>query len=465
VIVICIISLFADNIPLNTEAIEKGACSNPDGHGWVVASAEFGLVMGKSMHKDESIQAFVKERERQGASSIAMFHSRIGTHGTKDVNNVHPFYVPDATNEGHDFKTVMAHNGIMPSLWFPRQEDPRSDTRVFADRTATWYLTERGVPSRRGGAALGEMIGRGNKLVFISTRLPGRPHIRIVNAQSGVWDDGVWYSNESYKRARYSRSANAGKMCREAKCTTWVYNGNTLCYKHKPEEEKKTTPVTTSSVPVAPAADRKEGWVSPYANSDTPVSGTTTPQQWTNYGIFPPPPEDEEIDSEAQSLLDDIERSLGVTVTLSDIDRDRHCEVCRLVGHIHTPTNVCTSCYWCLDCFVHIGSGECHCFDYAKWIKRRDEETVALATALAAEAEEERVAEEEREAAEAAEERWLAMTETEQVQAIKDFYGISLADAKKVLHGDKEARKKAEVKETEPKALPAPTKPTVKSAR
>jgi glutamine amidotransferase len=446
--------LFSPNIALNVEAIKKGACANPDGHGWAVASAEYGLVIGKSMDPEVALAEVVVERERQGLNSFAMVHSRIGTHGTKDITNVHPFYVPDPRGDDDD-KTIMAHNGIMPSLWYPSKGDPRSDTRVFADRTAAWYLTERGIPSRRGGRMLGEMIGRGNKLVFISVRQPGRPQVRIVNASSGVWDDGVWYSNESYKRARtWSRSTpSGGKICAETGCNVTFYNSasETKCFKHR---EKAAEPVTS-----------RAGYVSPYANSD---------QEYDSYS--PGGETAETVDTETADLLKDIDDAMkdymGGVVSKDDIDTDHVCEVCRTRGVVHIPTNICLNCRWCLDCYVVID--ECTCFPYASWMREREEEAAELKAALADDE-----AEQERIRAEQNEERWLALSEAEKIQALRFDMGMTTEQAKEAIQSldaaIKSAREaKEEAEKAEPvtakksgpkKSGPKSTKPTVTSGR
>lgn len=444
----CLITLVPLNIAIPVTGIESGACSNPDGHGWAVASEAHGLVMGKSMNAEEAIAAFVAERARQGDNSVALFHSRLGTHGSKNLANVHPFYVPDAYGTDNGYNTVVAHNGIMPSLWHPDRNDDRSDTRVFADQTAAWYITERGVPSRRGGKALGEMIGRGNKLVFISTRMAGRPQVRIINADSGTWDQGVWFSNDWFKRKRpttYRSTPTSGRACDQEGCKVTFYSathqskcsqhrvkvicgekecgsevlseGETLCYQHRPKkicEEK-----TCHSVVAAKDTHcyrHKPSYVSPYAEKDS-----TMPQSWMGYGVFPDP----EIDEETTTLLDDIEATLEDSVVVSDIDKDRLCDVCRTKGVVHIPTNLCLNCKWCLDCWVHMD--HCTCFDYQKWLADRDQEAADLAAALAADVGED--AEMDRLAAERAEEEYLAqdpvLGELELTQEMREFYGIT----------------------------------------
>jgi hypothetical protein len=193
----CMITFIPAGVDLPYEGIENGAETNRDGHGWAVASRH-GLQVGKSMDFAEALLDLDVARDDHGEGALALFHSRFATHGTVDEFNIHPFYI------GKDESTVMAHNGILPSFWHPAKKDPRSDTRVLADRTLPHYLNAKGVPSRRSGKVLGQMIGSYNKLVILSVK-SGAPAVRIVNAHMGEHKDGVWYSNTGYLPSYFSQ--------------------------------------------------------------------------------------------------------------------------------------------------------------------------------------------------------------------------------------------------------------------
>jgi hypothetical protein len=186
----CMITFIPGGTPIPVQGITNGSVINDDGHGWVVASGDR-LVVGKSMDFQESLAGLLEARDKAGENSVAMFHSRFGTHGIEGIFNVHPFYA-DSAEDG-----VMAHNGILPTKYHPLLEDPRSDTRIFVDQYTNFVDNPNGVPSRRGAKILGNRIGLGNKLVYISVR-SGQPKVRIVNAGQGIHADGVWYSNSGY---------------------------------------------------------------------------------------------------------------------------------------------------------------------------------------------------------------------------------------------------------------------------
>lgn len=191
------ITLIPANIEIPWEGLENGALFNDDGHGFAVASTQ-GITIGKSMDYYDAAEQLVVARKDHGSNSIVLFHSRWATHGELSDFNIHPFWV------GKDTATVVAHNGILPKQYHPSKKDRRSDTRVFVDQIASAY-TDDGykVPSRRGGKALGTMIGSANKLVFLSAQ-GSKPKARIINSHRGVFTEGVWYSNDGYLPSRWT---------------------------------------------------------------------------------------------------------------------------------------------------------------------------------------------------------------------------------------------------------------------
>jgi hypothetical protein len=188
----CIITLIPGNVEVPWDALSNGGLSNRDGHGWAVASGDR-ITTGKSMNLDDALNGLEKAVDDHDRNAVVLFHSRIATHGTYGTFNVHPFPV------GGREDTVMAHNGILPSRWHPAWKDPRSDTHKYADNLGPDVDNPNGVPSRAKAKQLGEDIGKGNKLVFLSVR-SGRPRVRIVNSGQGVFVGGVWHSNHSFER-------------------------------------------------------------------------------------------------------------------------------------------------------------------------------------------------------------------------------------------------------------------------
>lgn len=217
----CMATLIPAYAKIPWEGLRNGAETNNDGHGFAIASSEYGLEVFKSMKYEETAAELKVARLKHGDAAPVLFHSRWATHGEYGDFNIHPFYVTA--------DTVMAHNGVLPAKYHPKQGqeikkgfwtkpdgdvkgfwtkpeyapgDRRSDTRIFVDEVTADYCTNhKGVPSRSRGKELAQLIGTGNKLVFLSIK-SGKPRTRIINSHLGDFADGVWYSNGGYKCAR-----------------------------------------------------------------------------------------------------------------------------------------------------------------------------------------------------------------------------------------------------------------------
>ena len=191
----CIASLIPAHVDVPWDDLINGTLANRDGHGWACAEGDT-IKVGKSMDPETALADAEQARLDMGKGSILLFHSRIGTHGTRSEFNVHPFYV------GPEQKTVMAHNGILPFKYHPGKDDARSDTRVFADSIGHLVDHQFGLPSRRISGRMAQEIGTGNKLVFLSVK-SGRARARIINPNLGVFTGGVWHSNHSFEDKPY----------------------------------------------------------------------------------------------------------------------------------------------------------------------------------------------------------------------------------------------------------------------
>lgn len=194
----CVIAFTDDSRHLPTRAQLECACdANPDGFGWAVVSRRR-IVTGHTMDAQEAIDGYLDAAGN--ASGPSLFHARIASHGTVDLSNCHPFLV------GGDDKIVLAHNGILPIT--PGPFDTRSDTAIFADE----YLPHAGIETLDAGQQVWEdWIGHGNKIVVLSVSPTLRRSSYVLNADAGLVDAGVWWSNSSYRpyRSLYGRYAPA----------------------------------------------------------------------------------------------------------------------------------------------------------------------------------------------------------------------------------------------------------------
>lgn len=187
----CMLTVIPAGIVPDTEGIYNGTITNTHGHG-------FGILIGgrvkiyHDMNAERAVERFDKVR-RANPEGPALFHSRWATHGVRNESNCHPFRI------GGDRKTILAHNGVLPSNTHPRAGDQRSDTKLFAqDIFPKRWAAHLDNPDQF--QALQNYCGSWNKLAIITANTDRyKRNLYIVNAKSGIWaKDGLWYSNTDY---------------------------------------------------------------------------------------------------------------------------------------------------------------------------------------------------------------------------------------------------------------------------
>ena len=154
--------------------------ANPDGAGFMYAEDKK-LHIEKGFFSLESFyDAYVKHQDKQ-----AVLHFRIKTHGKIDTTNCHPF----AVNSSLGF----VHNGVISGFG----DANHSDTIGFNNGVLQPLV------NKWGNLALFQdpmkdliesRIGY-SKLIFLDRH----GNHNILNESKGVWDEGIWYSNTSYK--------------------------------------------------------------------------------------------------------------------------------------------------------------------------------------------------------------------------------------------------------------------------
>jgi len=190
----CLLVVCKPNAIPKREELTEGACSNPHGYGFAMI-IDGKIFRYRTMSARKAVSKFIHMRQ-QYPQGYAIWHARYATHGVKNEDNCHPFQV------GDDVDTVLAHNGVLDT--FIANGDKRSDTRVFAEDT---------LPRLGGVLALeDENICRmvegwasGSKIAVLTTNPKAQYQLYLLNERLGHWDDnGVWWSNSSYKRSTYS---------------------------------------------------------------------------------------------------------------------------------------------------------------------------------------------------------------------------------------------------------------------
>jgi hypothetical protein len=183
----CLLTFFPATAMPDTTALLNGSHFNPDGHGFAIVVGDQILVQ-HGMDAEATIEAFAAAR-RQHPDGPALFHSRITTHGHTSVDNCHPFAV------GGDTRTVLAHNGVLPRSVQPCKGDTRSDTRIAAED----FLPQFGsLHLRRNRMRFERWMTPDNKMVILTVDRRFKQRAYILNEATGIWDGGIWYSNDSY---------------------------------------------------------------------------------------------------------------------------------------------------------------------------------------------------------------------------------------------------------------------------
>jgi hypothetical protein len=154
--------------------------SNPDGAGFMYAERKKLNVEKGFFSFDSFYDAYKKHEHKQ-----TVLHFRIKTHGKVDTTNCHPFMVNPSLG--------FVHNGVISGFG----DADHSDTIGFNHGVLQPLV------SKWGNLAIFQdpmkdliesRIGY-SKLIFLDRH----GNHNIFNEAKGNWDDGVWYSNTSYK--------------------------------------------------------------------------------------------------------------------------------------------------------------------------------------------------------------------------------------------------------------------------
>lgn len=189
----CLLTFFPAGRMPDVHRLHTGSIINEDGHGYAIVAGDR-LIVGKNLDAADLINEFAEVRAEY-LDGPAMFHSRFSTHGKTNVENCHPFHV------GGDPLTVMAHNGVLPNNVHPGKKDNRSDTRIAAED----FIPSLGhLNWRKTRQRVTRWMTPFNKIVVLTVNPNYGANAYILNEKAGVWDEGIWYSNDGYLPSKYT---------------------------------------------------------------------------------------------------------------------------------------------------------------------------------------------------------------------------------------------------------------------
>jgi len=243
--------------------LREGLRRNSDG--WGLVAYPEGRGSEPVIHRGlTGIDDFLKTYEPYAKGVETVIHFRFATHGLKDLENCHPYDVVPGV--------VMMHNGIL-SVKTPDKD--LSDTGHFVQLIKPMLEEDPTMVEKEHWLKMvGELIGKGNKLVFMT-----KNGVFYVNKEQGSIDKDVWFSNStlfystpsSYKQPPYGVT-HYGYGCQidEDDC----YDLGTVSdsfrkYKRGKRGSRKPSAFTPTTPPASPKPALKPGT---YTANTVPVS-------------------------------------------------------------------------------------------------------------------------------------------------------------------------------------------------
>lgn len=201
--------------------------NNPHGCGIAVAMGDRIIIEKAPTWSADHIIKLLNKYE----GHPAIVHFRYATHGSKNVENTHPFRLND--------DWVAAHNGIISNV---KTLEDESDTRAFLRLNVipmlenNWKLTDEDVIK-----LLSHEMGTGNKMTFMDKE----GNIAIANESAGHWNEGIWYSNGGYKTCNYY-AVDDDYDYEQAYWDSQYYEGHGKAFGYGPPYHPVTPPIAPS---------------------------------------------------------------------------------------------------------------------------------------------------------------------------------------------------------------------------
>jgi predicted glutamine amidotransferase len=219
----CVIAVQPKGNIISKEYLQN--CWDNNGHGGGLMYAhDKKIIVKKEMKSFEKFYEYITEASK--FDSAVVIHFRIATSGGINEYNCHPFKVHK--------NLYFCHNGIL-DIKVPATSK-ENDTQIFNN------ILMKPLPYNfyKNDAIMNMIeytIGNGNKFVF----LDDNGDFFILNERAGEWsEDGAWFSNTSYKKAKVVYNYNY-KPYSGAWADTWYGSDNQVSnskttYKYNKDE-------------------------------------------------------------------------------------------------------------------------------------------------------------------------------------------------------------------------------------
>lgn len=287
----CVIAYLPGTKTLDKEIVSSMWDRNDDGGGLAFFNPKDELEIHRTMDFAEYWALFTNYRAAYPKAPM-LLHMRIGTQGTKDISNVHPFPI-------HDGLGALAHNGQISGTTTWDNREPRSDTRIFVEDVLPHFN-----PLWLDDKAMVEFVedAIGGSKLAVFTKLPGLKHnVYILNSHKGEWVNGIWFSNlYGLKNTNFVREY--GPSWTKGKSGAWTKFSSkkeTKTVLPKPKDEGTQTGTSKTE------SDSFQEWMDGVAN--TTEAEVIQDKQYVNFGTVIKPTGNVVMsnDEERQSFLED----------------------------------------------------------------------------------------------------------------------------------------------------------------
>jgi glutamine amidotransferase len=197
---------------ISKATLQECYSANPDGAGFMFAEDKQLHIQKGYFNFDSFYDAYKQHQDKK-----VVIHFRIKTHGEINETNCHPFAVNNSL--------AFVHNGIINGL---DGDKKLSDTIHFNEQILQPLVNKWGNLALFQDPMINLIENRigYSKLIFLDRH----GNHKIMNEGKGQWDDGVWYSNNSYKPY-------------VAPVSTWQTSSWLKDYEYPIASKKKVTPI------------------------------------------------------------------------------------------------------------------------------------------------------------------------------------------------------------------------------
>lgn len=176
----CLAVFKPPGVSIDTAKLHKGWISNSDGAGFAFVKDGKVVVSKEHMTWKELLEAYTNAH-KANPNSPFLIHFRIRSMGARNSENTHPYQYEHG---------AMIHNGSLTGT-AAVYDKGKSDTALFIEKYGKEFTFEF---LNEHKDEMGKAVGW-NKLAFL---FDDGKHV-IINEGQGVWDNGSWFSNHSFK--------------------------------------------------------------------------------------------------------------------------------------------------------------------------------------------------------------------------------------------------------------------------